>query len=44
MIKLYGFWRSLASYRVRIALRLKNIPFEEVEVDLLAGAQFKPRI
>lgn len=42
MIKLYGFWRSLAAYRVRIALRLKNIPFEEIEVDLLAGAQFKP--
>ncbi len=42
MIKLYGFWRSLAAYRVRIALRLKNILFEETEVDLLAGAQFKP--
>ena len=26
MIKLYGFRRSLASYRVRIALRLKNLP------------------
>lgn len=42
MIKLYGFWRSLAAYRVRIALRLKNIPFEETEVNLLEGAQFKP--
>ena len=41
MIKLYGFWRSLASYRVRVALRLKNIPFEEIEVNLLEGAQFK---
>ncbi len=41
MIKLYGFWRSLATYRVRIALRLKNIPFEETEVNLLEGAQFK---
>ena len=42
MLKLYGFWRSLAAYRVRIALRVKHLPFEEVEVDLLAGAQFKP--
>lgn len=42
MIKLYGFWRSLASYRVRVALRLKNLPFEEIEVDLLADAQFQP--
>lgn len=40
MIRLHGFWRSLASYRVRAALRLKSLPFEEVEVDLLKGAQF----
>jgi maleylacetoacetate isomerase len=42
MIKLHGFWRSLASYRVRVALRLKDLDFEEVEVDLLKGDQFAP--
>jgi maleylacetoacetate isomerase len=38
-IKLYGFWRSLATYRVRAALALKGVPFDEVSVDLLAGKQ-----
>jgi maleylacetoacetate isomerase/maleylpyruvate isomerase len=38
-IKLYGFWRSLASYRVRAALLLKRIAFDEISIDLLHGAQ-----
>jgi maleylacetoacetate isomerase len=39
-MRLYGFWRSLASLRVRIALNLKGIPYQETSVDLLAGEQF----
>ncbi len=39
-IKLYGFWRSIAAFRVRTALRLKHLPFDEVSVDILSGEQF----
>ena len=38
-MKLYGFWRSLASYRVRVALALKGIEAHEVSVNLLQGMQ-----
>jgi maleylacetoacetate isomerase len=41
-ITVYGFWRSIASFRVRVALRLKNLPFEEIPIDILSGEQFKP--
>jgi len=41
-IQLYGFWRSIASFRVRVALRLKELPFEEIPIDILSGEQFKP--
>ena len=39
MIRLYGYWRSSAAYRVRIALALKGLTYESVEVNLLAGEQ-----
>jgi len=36
---LYDYWRSSASYRVRIALNLKGIDYDSRQVDLRAGDQ-----
>ena len=41
-IQIYGFWRSIASFRVRVALKLKGLAFDEVPIDILSGEQFKP--
>ena len=38
-MKLYTYWRSSASYRVRIALEWKGIPREDVFVNLRRGEQ-----
>jgi glutathione S-transferase len=37
MHKLYTFYLSSASWRVRMALNLKKIPYEPVFVDLFAN-------
>jgi len=41
-ILIYGFWRSIASFRVRVALKIKGLTFEEIPIDILSGEQFKP--
>lgn len=42
-MKLYGYWRSSAAYRVRIVMHLKGLPFESIAVHLVkdGGEQHK---
>lgn len=42
MIKLYGMWRSSATWRVRNVLHFHGIPYEYQEVDLLKGENYQP--
>ncbi|CAG9170187.1 maleylacetoacetate isomerase [Cupriavidus pampae] len=44
MLKLYSYFRSSASYRVRIALALKGLPYDYEPIHLLkdGGQQLKP--
>ncbi|MGV2291131.1 maleylacetoacetate isomerase [Trinickia sp. YCB016] len=43
-MKLYSYFRSSASYRVRIALNLKNLPYDYMPIHLLrsGGEQLTP--
>lgn len=39
---LHGYWRSSAVYRVRIALNLKNLDYDQIGHDLRLGEQQDP--
>ena len=41
-MKLYSYWRSTTSYRVRAALNLKGLDYDVVPVDLVHGGQSDP--
>nr|AAO61856.1 glutathione S-transferase Z1 [Malva pusilla] len=41
-LKLYSYWRSSCSYRIRIALNLKGLEYQYIPVNLLKGEQYTP--
>ncbi len=42
MLKVYDYWRSGTSHRLRIALALKGLDYRQESIDLLAAAQRSP--
>lgn len=42
MTTLYDYWRSSASYRVRIALNFSEVSYTRIPVDLTSGEQNSP--
>jgi len=41
-MKLYNYFRSSASFRVRIAMNLKGVPFDYISIHLAKGEHKKP--
>ncbi len=39
IMDIYGFWRSQATFRLRVAMNLKGIAYHEIPIDLDAGEQ-----
>lgn len=42
MLKLYGYFRSSASYRVRIALAMKGLDYQQSSIHLMKRTQYTP--
>jgi glutathione S-transferase len=42
-LQLYAYWTSMAVYRVRVALNLRDIRAHEIEINLAAGEQYSYR-
>ncbi len=40
--ELFAFWRTSATYRVRVAMALKGLTAKETQVNLIAGGQHDP--